>query len=82
MMKMQMVNQFLFVGAMQLVSYFFPGFVATRLPFSLTERFRVLTQQGIGVPLLDTSFVSTSSWYFTARAFECARCCATRRARN
>lgn len=50
-----------------LVGSFFTGFIALKLPFSLAERFRGLTQQGIGVPSLDTSFVSTSSWFFTAQ---------------
>jgi hypothetical protein len=55
------------MGVGVLVGSFFTGFIALRLPFSLAERFRGLTQQGIGVPALDTSFVSTSSWFFTAQ---------------
>lgn len=38
-----------------------------KLPFSLTERFKQITQQGIGVPNLDTSFVSSGSWYMIAQ---------------
>ena len=38
-----------------------------KLPFSLTERFKQLTQQGIGVPALDTSYVSSGSWYMIAQ---------------
>lgn len=33
------------------------------MPFALTERFKQLTQQGIGVSALDTSYVSSGSWY-------------------
>lgn len=62
-----MVNMASQIGIGMLVGTFFNGFVALKLPFALTERFKGLTQQGIGVPGLDTSYVSTSSWFFTAQ---------------
>ena len=62
-----MVNMASQIGIGMLVGTFFTGFVALKLPFALTERFKGLTQQGIGVPGLDTSYVSTSSWFFTAQ---------------
>lgn len=43
------------------------GFVVVKLPFALTERFKQVTQQGIGVPALDTSFVSSGSFYMIAQ---------------
>ena len=39
------------------------GFLVVKMPFALTERFKQLTQQGIGVSALDTSYVSSGSWY-------------------
>ena len=43
------------------------GFLVVKMPFSLTERFKSLTQQGIGVAALDTSYVSSGSWYMIAQ---------------
>lgn len=43
------------------------GFLVVKIPFGLTERFKALTQQGIGVSALDTSFVSSGSWYMIAQ---------------
>ena len=61
-----MMNMFFQMGVGMLVGSFFSGFITLRLPFSLTERFKVITQQGVNVPGLDSSYVSTSSWYYTA----------------
>jgi hypothetical protein len=58
---LQMGSQF---GVGMIVGSFFSGFVTLRLPFSLTERFKSITQQGVGVPGLDSSFVSTMSWFY------------------
>ena len=58
---LQMGSQF---GVGAIVGSFFSGFVTLRLPFSLTERFKAITQQGVGVPGLDSSFVSTMSWFY------------------
>jgi len=46
------------------VSYFFTGFVAVKLPFPLTVRFKALLQRGIELASLDVSYVSALSWYF------------------
>jgi len=59
----KMVLMFFNFGVMFIVNFFFSGFVVLRLPFSLTEKFKALTQQGVGIPSLDSSFVSTMSWW-------------------
>lgn len=66
-MKMQMVNQFVYFGLFYAIQNALAGFLVVKLPFALTERFKQLTQQGIGVPALDTSFVSSGSWYMIAQ---------------
>ena len=40
------------------------GFVVGELPFSLAQRFKVMLQRGILVKSLDSSYVSSLSWYF------------------
>ena len=62
-----MMNMFFQMGVGMLVGNFFSGFITLRLPFSLTERFKMITQQGVNVPGLDSSYVSTSSWYYTGQ---------------
>lgn len=68
MMKMQIVNQFMFMGMFYAIQTALAGFLVVKLPFGLTERFKAITQQGIGVPALDTSFVSSGSWYMIAQS--------------
>jgi hypothetical protein len=59
-----MASQF---GMMAIINLFFAGFITLKLPFGLTERFKSVTQTGIGVAALDTSYVSSLSWYTTGR---------------
>ncbi|KAH0448461.1 hypothetical protein IEQ34_022261 [Dendrobium chrysotoxum] len=46
------------------VNFFFSGFVAAKLPFPLTPRFRSMLQNGIDLSTVDVSYVSGRSWYF------------------
>jgi len=67
MMDMMKNNMAMFVPQILLmtwVSYFFSGFVAVKIPFTLTVRFKSLLQRGIELAQLDISYVSALSWYF------------------
>lgn len=46
------------------VNFFFSGFIAAKIPFPLTPRFRVMLQRGIDLQNLDVRYVSSLSWYF------------------
>ena len=46
------------------MSYAFSGFLAARVPFPLTLRFKQLMQRGIDLSSLDASWISSMSWYF------------------
>ncbi|KAK9031439.1 hypothetical protein V6N11_032817 [Hibiscus sabdariffa] len=46
------------------VNFFFSGFVAAKIPFPLTQRFRSMLQNGIDLSTVDVSYVSSRSWYF------------------
>lgn len=46
------------------VNYFFDGFVLVKLPFGLTDRFKLMLQKGIHLNSLHVSYVSALSWYF------------------
>lgn len=65
-MKVQIANQGMYMGIMYAIQNVLAGFLVVKLPFSLTERFKQLTQQGIGVSALDTSYVASGSWYMIA----------------
>ncbi|EXB41575.1 Transmembrane protein 111 [Morus notabilis] len=46
------------------VNFFFSGFVAAKIPFPLTQRFRSMLQNGIDLSTVNVSYVSSRSWYF------------------
>ena len=62
-MKGQMVMMGTQMGLGYFTETFTSGFVALRMPFALTERYKTMTQAGIGVAALDTTYVSSTSWY-------------------
>ena len=49
---------------MQAINHFFSGFILLKVPFSLTAGFKQMFQRGIEMSQLDTSYVSSISWYF------------------
>merc|ERR550537_1605179 len=57
----QMVPQMAMMG---IVVYFFSGFVLGKMPFPLTPSFKGMLQRGVGITTLETSYVTSMSWYF------------------
>jgi hypothetical protein len=49
---------------MQGISHFFKGYVLVKIPFPLTNGFKGMFQRGLELQTLDTSYVSSVSWYF------------------
>ncbi len=50
---------------MQGISHFFRGFVLVKVPFPLTRGFKQMFRRGLyDLTTLDTSYVSSVSWYF------------------
>ncbi|XXQ33235.1 ER membrane protein complex subunit 3 [Plasmodiophora brassicae] len=64
MMRQNVANVVPNMLSMAWVSYFFSGFVLVKLPFPLTDSFKSMLQQGVFIPNLDSSYVSSLSWYF------------------
>lgn len=64
-MKGQMAAMVQNMVMMQGISHFFRGFVLVRVPFPLTRGFKQMFQRGLfDLTTLDTSYVSSVSWYF------------------
>merc|ERR1711934_534401 len=63
MMKQNMVMIVPQIAMMGWVSYFFSGFVVGKVPFPLTDRFKMMLQRGIELSSLDVGYVSSLSLY-------------------
>lgn len=64
MLKQSFMSQIYQVGLSFGLGYFFSGFIMAKLPFGLTQKFKVMLHQGFNIPLLDASFVSSLSLAF------------------
>lgn len=63
-MKGQMAFMVQNMVMMQGISHFFHGYVIIKIPFHLTIGFKQMFQRGLDLSTLDTSYVSSVSWYF------------------
>jgi hypothetical protein len=64
-MKGNMVFMVQNMVMMQAIQHFFNGFILLKVPFRLTVGFKQMFQRGLeGLSTLDTSYVSSISWYF------------------
>jgi hypothetical protein len=64
MMKKQMTTILPQIGLMSFVNFAFSGFILMSLPFPLSHSFKSMMQQGVALPSLSSSYVSSISWYF------------------
>ncbi|PVU88610.1 hypothetical protein BB559_005495 [Furculomyces boomerangus] len=58
---MGIIPQTLIMGWIQ---FFFSGFILTKLPFPLGNKFKSMLQAGINTPNMDVTWVSSLSFYF------------------
>lgn len=63
-MKGQAVAMVQNMVMMQGIAFFFQGYVLVKVPFPLTQGFKLMFQRGLDLSTLDTSYVSSVSWYF------------------
>lgn len=49
---------------MQGIGYFFQGYVLLKVPLPITMGFKMMFQRGLDLSTLETSYVSSVSWYF------------------
>mmetsp|Transcript_24053 Transcript_24053/g.29615 ORF Transcript_24053/g.29615 Transcript_24053/m.29615 type:complete len:333 (+) Transcript_24053:1561-2559(+) len=49
---------------MQGIGFFFQGYLLLKVPFPLTMGFKMMFQKGLDLTTLETSYVSSVSWYF------------------
>jgi hypothetical protein len=63
-----MKGQFVFMAQnmilMQGIGYFFSGYILVKVPIPLTNGFKMMFQRGLDLSTLETSYVSSVSWYF------------------